>query len=82
MNCVTLIMKGVINMNRFIPEEKLSKRVKKELNKGKRNTWGSMNPITRKTQNQKIYSRKKVQRGSDDYTQVEPLIYSYGLRYY
>jgi len=48
-------------MEKFIPYEKLSKKKQRELNKAKRNTWGSMNPVTRKPENSKAYNRRKAQ---------------------
>ncbi len=47
-------------MERFIPREKLSKRRKKELNAQKRSTWEGINPVTRKLESKKLYSRKRT----------------------
>ncbi|MFI3206913.1 MAG: hypothetical protein R3Y33_06670 [Clostridia bacterium] len=49
-----------------ISYEKMSKKAKKEYNSLKRNTWGELNPTTRKAQNPKAYNRKKPQKWSDD----------------
>ena len=46
-------------MNRFIPRKKLSKKAKQALNKAQRETWGSLNPVTRKPKNPKAYTREK-----------------------
>lgn len=54
-------------MKNFIPFEKLSKSKQRELNKQKRSTWGSLNPVTRKSANPKAYNRKKTQNWKDDY---------------
>lgn len=48
-------------MEKFIPYEKLSKKEQQKINKAKRGTWGELNPITRKPQNSKAYSRRKSQ---------------------
>ena len=40
-------------MEKFIPYEKLSKKEKQKMNLAKRQTWGSMNPVTRKPENSK-----------------------------
>ncbi len=53
-------------MEKFIPKEKLSKKKKRELNAAKRNTWGALNPITRKPDNPKAYNRRKAQDRKDD----------------
>lgn len=53
-------------MIKFIPKEKLSKKARRELNKTRRGTWGSINPVTRKAENRMKYSRKKVRIEEDD----------------
>ena len=49
-------------MEKFVPFEKLSKKKQKELNKAKRNTWGLTDPVTKCSENKKIYNRKKAKR--------------------
>ncbi len=53
-------------MKKYIPYEKLSKKEKRKIDALKRNTWGELNPITRKPVNSKAYSRKKNQYWKDD----------------
>ena len=48
-------------MEKFIPYEKLSKKEKRKMNLAKRQTWGELNPVTRKPENSKAYNRKKSQ---------------------
>ena len=48
-------------MEKFIPYEKLSKKEKRKLDLAKRNTWGELNPVTRKAENCKVYNRKRAQ---------------------
>ena len=48
-------------MEKFIPYEKLSKKKKRKLDLAKRQTWGKLNPVTRKPENSKAYNRKKSQ---------------------
>ena len=63
----------------FIPKQKLSKKMQRELNRAKRKTWGALNPATRKPTNPKAYKRQKVQKG-DDYTlHFEPSVLEYIL---
>jgi hypothetical protein len=62
----------VIILKKFIPKEKLSKKVKKSENKKMRKTWGARNPVTRKPPNPKAYNRKKVQKGVDYNLRFEP----------
>ena len=50
---------------RFTPYEKLSKKEKKKINAAKRNTWGPLNPVTRKPANSNAYNRKKNQYWKD-----------------
>ena len=52
-------------MERFIPKNKLSKKAKKALNSAQRQTWGCLNPVTRRPENPKAYNRKKVRKGDD-----------------
>ena len=48
-------------MEKFIPYGKLSKKEKHRLDLAKRQTWGELNPVTRKPVNSKAYNRKKSQ---------------------
>ena len=48
-------------MEKFIPYEKLSKKEKRKLDLAKRQTWGGLNPVTRKPANSKAYNRKRTQ---------------------
>ena len=48
-------------MEKFIPYEKLSKKEKRKIDQAKRLTWGELNPVTRKPENSKAYSRRKSQ---------------------
>ena len=47
-------------MEKFVPYEKLSKKKQKEWNSSRRNTWGNLNPVTRKPENPKAYNRRKA----------------------
>lgn len=51
-------------MKTFIPYEKMSKKEKRKINNEKRNVW-AINPVTRKTENKKVYNRKKLRRDYD-----------------
>jgi len=46
-------------MERFIPQEKLSKKARQELNKAKRKDWNGIRPVTRKIESKKRYRREK-----------------------
>ena len=48
-------------MEKFIPYEKLSKKEKRKRDQARRQTWGELNPVTRKPENSKAYNRKKSQ---------------------
>ena len=45
-------------MEKFIPYEKLSKKEKRKMDLVKRQTWGELNPVTRKPENSKAYNRR------------------------
>ena len=47
-------------MEKFIPYEKLSKKEKRKLDQAKRQTWGNLNPVTRKPESSKAYNRNKA----------------------
>ena len=47
-------------MEKFISYEKLSKKEKRKLDLAKRQTWGQLNPVTRKPENSKAYNRNKA----------------------
>ena len=48
-------------MEKFIPYEKLSKKEKRKIDQSRRQTWGELNPVTRKPENSKAYNRRKAQ---------------------
>ena len=48
-------------MEKFVPYEKLSKKEKKKRDSARRNTWGELNPVTRKPENSRAYNRRKAQ---------------------
>ena len=49
-----------ITMEKFVPYEKLSKKEKRKMDLAKRQTWGELNPATRKPENCKAYNRNKT----------------------
>lgn len=53
-------------MEKFIPYDKLSKKERRRLDAQKRTTWGSFNPVTRKPENPKAYSRQKARQWKDN----------------
>ena len=57
-------------MEKFIPYEKLSKKEKRKMDLAKRQTWGELNPVTRKPENSKAYNRKKAQSWKRDSSSV------------
>ncbi len=53
-------------MEKFIPYAKLSKKKQRELDRKRRGTWGSLNPVTRKPANPKAYNRQKARKWNHD----------------
>ena len=47
-------------MEKFIPYEKLSKKEKRKIDQARRQTWGELNPVTRKPENSKVYNRNRT----------------------
>ena len=59
---------------RFIPYEKLSKKKKRELNAKHRNTWGALNPVTRKPVSSRAYDRRKARKWNRDDFPTAPFV--------
>ena len=53
-------------MEKFIPYEKLSKKEKRKPDQVRRQTWGELNPVTRKPENSKAYNRNKARNWKRD----------------
>ena len=60
-------------MEKLISYEKLSKKEKRKMDLAKRQTWGELNPVTRKPQNSKAYNRRKAQNLKNDLPNSVPL---------
>lgn len=54
-------------MEKIIPYEKLSKKEKRKIGQARRQTWGELNPVTRKPANSKAYNRKRTQDWKKDF---------------
>ncbi len=52
-------------MEKFVPKEKMSKKLRKKLDAQRRTLW-TVNPVTEKTESAKLYNRKKRSRIIDD----------------
>ena len=64
--------KEAVDMEKFIPYEKLSKKEKRKLDQAKRQTWGELNPVTRKPENSKAYNRKRTQDWKKELPDLRP----------
>ena len=53
-------------MEKFVPYEKLSKKEKKKLNDARRGSWQGVNPVTRRSENPKVYNRSKARQWDKD----------------
>ena len=62
-------------MEKFIPYEKLSKKEKRKIDQARRQTWGELNPVTRKPENSKAYNRNKAQNWKRDYRGPVPGVF-------
>ena len=64
-------------MAKFVPEGKLSRKARKELNRRRRVTW-EFSPVTRTVESKKLYNRKKNARDryDDSGTSVFCLVFS------
>ena len=59
-------------MEKFIPYEKLSKKEKRKMDLARRQTWGELNPVTRKPENSKAYNRNKARNWKREYHESVP----------
>ena len=62
-------------MEKFVPYEKLSKKEKRKMDLAKRQTWGELNPVTRKPESSKAYNRKRTQDWKKELPDLRPFIY-------
>ena len=62
-------------MEKFIPYEKLSKKEKRKIDQARRQTWGELNPVTRKPENSRAYNRKRTQDWKKEFPDLRPRIY-------
>ena len=53
-------------MEKFIPYEKLSEKEKRRIDQARRQTWGELNPVTRKPENSRAYNKRKTQNWRKD----------------
>ena len=61
-------------MEKFTSYEKLSKKEKRRLDLAKRQTWGELNPVTRKPTNSKAYNRKRTQDWKKELPDLRPFL--------
>ena len=66
-------------MEKFIPYEKLSKKEKRKIDQARRQTWGELNPVTRKPENSKAYNRNKARNWKREGEPISGLNISYML---
>ena len=64
-------------MEKFIPE-KLSKE-KRKIDQARRQTWGELNPVTRKPENSRTYNRKRTQDWKKELPDLRPLYVFYNV---
>lgn len=58
--------KKELKEDKFVPQDKMSKKAQKELNDKKRGTWGNTNPVTKVQPNKKAYDRKRDKKVVDE----------------
>ena len=67
-------MIGGTDMEKYIPYEKMSKKMRREYDAKKRGGWGEINPVTRRSENPAAYNRtaekRKTRKWSDDSSTV------------
>ena len=68
-------------MEKFIPYEKLSKKEKRKIDQAQRQTWGELNPVTRKPENSRAYNRKRTQEWKKELPDLRPFLFKYWSDY-
>ena len=63
-------------MEKFVSYEKLSKKEKRKIDLAKRQTWGELNPVTRKPENSKAYNTKRMQNWKKELPDLRPFLFS------
>lgn len=63
-------------MDKFVPYEKLSKKEKRKMDRAKRQTWGELNPVTRKPENSKAYNRNRAQAWKKEVPYLRSFLFS------
>ena len=71
-NLQTLKIKAEAVMGEFVSYERFSKKEKRKMDLAKRQTWGELNPVTRKPENSKAYNRNKARNWKRDYHEPIP----------
>ena len=65
-------------MKKYVSYQKLSKKLKKEINRRNRKDWGKTVPVTRVVKSKKVYNRKKADyRDFDDSLPFVLLLHSF-----
>lgn len=67
-------------MQKFIPFAKLSKKSQQVINKSKRKSWGSIDPVTKRPANSKAYNRKKAQVWKDVFPRLSFFIACFSFK--
>lgn len=62
-------------MEKFIPYQKLSKKEKRKADLARRQTWGDLDPTTRKPMSSKAYNRKRTQAWKKELPDLRPLCF-------
>ena len=62
-------------MEKFIRYQKLSKKEKRKADLARRQTWGDLDPTTRKPMSSKAYNRKRTQAWKKELPDLRPLCF-------
>ena len=64
----------------YVSYKKLSKKKRREIDQGKRATWGSVSPVTKKVKSAKVYNRKKIQQRQRESPPLDFLVVGFSKR--
>lgn len=62
-------------MKKYVPIEKMSKKMQREYYKKQRKDWGGISPVTRRSENPKAYDRAKAKKDHENFR--DPFLFFY-----
>ena len=69
-------------MEKYVPYEKMSKKMRREYDARRRTGWGEINPVTRRSENPGAYNRNAEKRKTRKWSsESDTVSFSFVFRY-